>query len=569
MIWQYLKAIGNCVGSAVSVMKVDLPENVIEYIRTSFPDPPADGKVITVNIPIDEFDKKLNGLQDTFQREFASLVSKYKNIDFKKAKKENDSVLNRLESDLFALVPIDFIKELGQLFKTQIIDYSPEIALKMLRGEKTGFTVFFSITNSVKGKPTEGLAELPLWKIKLQKDSDWNTPAIKTFFKYIPSNDEMNAIDWDQQGLGILKYTMPELLRRAINTTLVSTAFRSKNYPVCFMLNGKWPMEYEEFVDYYASKITSGKKGTCAICGTGDVEIVDMLKKDIGFFTDDQWSTGLKFSADAPATCTACVSDIKNGFNYVKKNLQFYLSSRGKNKNPFQMYIIPYSPHRDILKDILDDIKAIGTQGSRSKNRSSPIADAGKRGRVAAVIDNKKNNEAAIMPSEPGDDDENEGIDYIDALLRPSIIDDSKLKWVTYMIVIFVHPEGNASSFHNVMDVILADGSTLKKLGAKVEEVARRFNTTPAAFKKLPYVITDYYYPRFLSDLLRLEPVDRTTFFKQAYKKNKKGFIQFAKSVLDSRLANFSPQDDARYIGSNMFILEMTNALMEGLALWK
>jgi hypothetical protein len=598
MIWSFLKAIGGCTTDATTGAAVDIPEDLIEYIKTTYPDPPADNKIITVSVPVIKLKAEIGKLQKIFDSRFPEFRAKYGNVDFKQAKKAEDPVLEKLQSDLLAVVPEGFYSGLGKLLTTQIVDYTQDRAFMMLRGEATGFSVFKSTTHYAKGKPKEGIADLPLWKIKLQTEG-WNTETIQEFMALVPNNSETNAIDWEAGGSTLLKYVMSEILRLAINATFASPSFKLKFYHVCFLLDGKWPHEYPELVEYYISQITSEQEGMCMICGQSGVTVEKLPMKQVGFFTDDQWSTNLKFNTGIPVACKGCVTDVKKGFTFVKKNLRFFIAGRGKNKNPFEMYLLPYSTDLALLKRVLDDIARIRNGQDASVAKKDAGGGAVQRARVVAVLEKETTASQIAPPNAPskkkekGKDagirrpslmasfemavqggaqdgaDAEEGADYIEALLRPSTLDDETVRCLTYMVVLFTHPEGNASAFHNVLDAILADGVALKKLGAKIYQVTEKYKVKPGILKGLSHVVGEFYYPKFLADLLRMTPVDRELFYRNAYSETKQGFMQSIKTIGREGAALAQGIKEGQWTSRNMFVLEITNSLMEALDLWE
>nr|MDO8115585.1 TM1802 family CRISPR-associated protein [Candidatus Sigynarchaeota archaeon] len=568
MIWSYLEAIGRCVPGVESTGSagINIPVELAEHIKNAYPEPPGSNQVLVVTIPVDAFTNRLDALIEIINQKSSSIEKTYNSIDLHKAKKEAAEILPKIIEDILSNVPNSLYDDLANLITTEIVDYSEEIMFKILRGDDRGNNVFKSITHFTKGKPKVGLTELPLWKIRLKQQA-WSTPSISRFINYIPNNTETREIDWAEGGMALFKLVFSDILCKVINKSIASLSLIAKSYPVCFKLDGKWPAEYPEFVQYYLAQITSTSIGTCSICGREDVSIEELPTKQIGFFSDDQWSTQLKFTSDAPMICINCSTNVKKGYNYVKKNLRFFISSRGKKNNPFEMYILPYSPDNSIVKSVLQDIEEI--RATITAKAKEGMAGAISRARIATVLEKREKPAEKKEDENEANAEKSETMDYFDALLQPSTIDDAKAALLSFMIVIFTHPEGNASDFHNVLDIILADGISLKRLGLAIKHVTNRYNVQPSILRRLYNVIGRFYYPKFLGDLIRLVPIDREQFFRNGYLNTKQAFLQSIKGPSREHQGAGGTRGARNWIGQDLFILDIANSLMEELKLWQ
>jgi hypothetical protein len=239
--------------------------------------------------------------------------------------------------------------------------------IRLLLGNQIGTKTYFSpvLYQSVVRNQ---VPEFPLWKINLSIQGK----NYKEFFNIVPSVLEYGRLK-EKKAKNIIKTFSSEIFIKLINKWLKNKNMDSgKYYFLLIFGSGKklfydYPIEDANLVEYYLDEMEeSGEKGYCQICG-GYKKVIDGPMSDIGFYTNDQKGFVPIFFDKTYKICNDCSSFLTVGLNFLQENLEFYLKSRGKNKNPLSYYLIPYNQDLELLKELLMEVKNIRSKEINKK----------------------------------------------------------------------------------------------------------------------------------------------------------------------------------------------------------
>ncbi|MHA1797085.1 MAG: hypothetical protein ACTSVY_01445, partial [Candidatus Helarchaeota archaeon] len=377
--------------------------------------------------------------------------------------------------------------------------------------------------------------------IKRINENDENELFIRKFFDYLPSMMESSKIRENKPEL-ILKAMISELFLRSINEKIQNYELKTGKYfvPICF--NDKWPYDIELFKKYFSQESKSKKvtKGICEGCGKQG-ELSKGLFGEIGFYTIDQNSFKYPFLGNLPyQLCEKCKFYAEKGFDYVKNNLKLYLGSRGPNKPPFEMYVIPIIDEIDDLPSVLKKIK-FSVEQRKDVNGIKHAANAALSAKESQLSDETKLN--VDKESEKKIDEPKGRLDLTN--MFSNIIEDffeKKRKRIRFslLFILFYHPEGQSSMFHNIISIDFMDYERIIKLGEAIRDLensGERFY-----FRDLYHEFGVHKFRVYLSKFLNLSKMSLSTLCKDAYINSKKDFFQFMAD----------PNNPPKYIRSNL-----------------
>ena len=476
MLINALVEIGKSLEGEVENTQYD--SEIVKFIDMRYSNPPKMDKIIKINI------------KPCILKSFQLLKEKIKQFDLNEynLKKYINKKLNKKERQEVVEQIIEIIKPNLEDFKkcmdTQLVEYKPKNAYQMLRGEKSGAAVFLSPTMFAKIS-SKKITEFPLWKINLelniveeQKKNDETELFMREFFQNLPNMQENSKLSENDPEL-IFKFIISEIFSRVLNSYIENYNLKTGFYffPICFY--GKWSYEFELIREYYKKKIGESGKAHDGICeGCGEIKkIDDGLTKELGFFSTDQKSFEYSFfQTPRYQLCNECKFYAEKGFNYVKKNLRVYLGNRGKDKSPFEIYIIPIAENLENLSNILPTINFNRTISGKDK-KLKQIKKAGEVAKEAKESIQKftSDKEEKIADNSEGDQGRK---DFVNFLLNLGS-EGSKRSQPRFelLLITFYHPEGQSSNFHNIVSIELMDYKKIIRVAKALVNLDKRGNT--------------------------------------------------------------------------------------------
>ncbi|MGQ4876288.1 MAG: hypothetical protein ACP6IY_19680 [Promethearchaeia archaeon] len=520
MLINALVEIGKCIDKDVGDTGFD--KDIVKFINMRYSDPPKMDKIIKINVKRCILDILNDLKQKIAKMDFNSLeIEKYVNKKFTK-KTEKKEFLEKLIN----IINPDYEK-FNDCISTELLEYKEDIAYKMLRGEQSGASVYISPTMFAKISAKK-IDEFPLWKIKLdttvlnlEEDED-SKDFIIEFLNNLPNMGENSKLKSSEPEM-IFKFAISKIIADALNRQVESYNLKTGFYffPICF--NEKWPYDYKILRDYYKKQIGGrgkAKMGICEGCGMKK-NVEDGLTGELGFFSSDQKSFEYSFFINKKyQLCDECKYFAEKGFNYVKKNLKVYLGSRGKQKNPYFIYVIPIAESIESLAEILPEINF-----KRNIERGASIENVKTAGGVI-----KKSLKSQEKP-ESGDLEENleasEEIeskdDFINFIIN--IHEKKKIPRFELIIILFYNPDGQASDFHNIISINFIEYEkllTLSKAFTELENLGKYINLYDIFF-----IFGIHKFRTYITKLLNLEKINLSNLCKDAYLAQKRKFFEF------------------------------------------
>jgi hypothetical protein len=515
MILNYIKQIGKAIQEDYSSFLKELRkysssvnEDLIHYIKDNYKNYTSKiDKYVAINIYIDEFIERLNQFSEKLQNSNLEDLITDKNINkkFKKSKRLQvfEEIVSKTDSNLF--------DDLESIISFNIREFDPKNNddIRLLLGNQIGTKTYFSpvLYQSVVRNQ---VPEFPLWKINLSIQGK----NYKEFFNIVPSVLEYGRLK-EKKAKNIIKTFSSEIFIKLINKWLKNKNMDSgKYYFLLIFGSGKklfydYPIEDANLVEYYLDEMEeSGEKGYCQICG-GYKKVIDGPMSDIGFYTNDQKGFVPIFFDKTYKICNDCSSFLTVGLNFLQENLEFYLKSRGKNKNPLSYYLIPYNQDLELLKELLMEVKNIRSKEINKKyvikqDRINNIRDSD------LIVEKIKENEQSKNITQIVD-----GLDFLGY--------DFKKKY-SLLIIIFYHPDGQSGSFHNITNIIHLNYFQVEKI-LKALAKAKLHNKS-LKLKSLYYIFGDYRMEKYVSSILSLTKINRRRMFQDAYLNIKEKFLQ-------------------------------------------
>ncbi len=491
----------------------NLGSDIIHYIREEYGYSKKCKNYIVVKIAINPFISRLNEFLDKCSRNtnLTELISDDL-IKIKLNKNKRQEIFERLYSKVDPNLIID-LQQKAIKVELRDFDYNEFDDIKLLLGNQHGTTIFYSPV-MYQSVSKSLVTELPMWKIKLSTEDKVNS----SFFDKLPTITEYNTITKISSEC-IRKVFISDIFLSVINDYLKDIGLKSSKYYIVFLL-GKgnlqevkdYPYEIESFVDYYNSKISGtdeGPRGLCELC-LEKKPVIPGPKSKIGFYTDDPKGNVPIHLNNTYTICKECNSYLIAGRNFIKSNLRFKLANRGtkrKPKNPLFAYFIPYTDDNDNLSEILNFFKIL-----EKKDKE------GLEGLVRKEI--ITNEFLYVMESRMNEDDHRIIQDSLDFLMIPF-----KLHF-SLLIIIFYHPEGQASSFHSVKRIIYLNSNDIDRINNAYKKLKDRNRTF--SLKSLFYLFGEYKIEKYILSFLELRKMNKRILYKDAYMMLKRGFLRDA-----------------------------------------
>jgi len=533
---------------------IRLDSELIKYIDLKYPNPPKTDKVIKIIIKpniLEFFENLETKIEKTDLSEFIN-----ESISKKERALKIGNIINKINLN---------IDDLKSCIETELFEYNKDLDYKMLRGEQKGTSVFLSPMMYAKIS-SKKLNEFPLWKINLDlekisssKEPDEIEILVRKFFEKVPNIKEYSKIKNKDTQL-IIKAVLSEIFLSVLNDIIEIYELKSGFYffPLCF--DNKWPFEINIFKDYYKAKIkfgTSDKERICEGCGKKS-NVNNGLTGELGFFSVDQKSFSYPFFVkDQYQLCNDCNFYAEKGFNYVQNNLNLYLGSRGHNKNPFEMYVIPIAEDPDALPEILKKINF--NRGTTSKtNKLDRIKKAANAATIAKESHLAPDNEEEKTEMDDNISEDAADKDFFNIIINLGIKNQkekTQSSRFSLLLITFYHPEGQSSIFHNILSVEFLEYDKIIKLAqalTNLEIAGDRFY-----LKYIYHIFGIHKFRPYISKLLNLYPINVSTLCKDAYSNLKIAFFKFMAD----------PKKPPRFIHSNIWRLNTFTKLAGSLNL--
>lgn len=569
-----------------------ITEEVLEYISIRYSDTPNPPIIFPVNIDLDgvlPLLERLGEEVETIRAELKDLLEE-EIPPLAQAKKLNKTHKQKARALAYGRIKETFpelIENIWDQLQLSREEYTEAKESLYMRGKLGGTAVYHSPVNFVQVKnprnsPPKLGAEFPLWKVALNpaaikptSEKDATSKSLRQFFENLPSLNEFNdpTLLFDEATDTNVKFLLSPLFEDYLNQELPRfDDLKSGYYYFPLKFNGKWPGEIAALARYYGQTLEpEGVKGLCHTCGRQKILVGPGPTKRVGFFTTNQKGFELAFFDQVKykkkgstqfVVCEDCYHMMVAGFNYVASELTFTAMRGDRSHREVEYYLIPclvgMAPdtgveQRRLLKRILDDIKNARIEVAervKMQGRKKPdeIEDA-ETAREQASITNYdlKNTEA------------------LDLLATIKEKDPSILEHVSFRLIFFSHPAGNASAFHDVYGIVDFQPKDLEKL--------------LEALEKLRNSVWDYG-RRNSFRLWRLSQTFGKNRFKHYYfallggrPVNKRDVLRTAKSAMARSFFNEAQElgntqyDEAQYFQTRMMTLNQYLFLMNSLEL--
>ncbi|MHA1972509.1 MAG: hypothetical protein ACTSW1_05940 [Candidatus Hodarchaeales archaeon] len=499
----------------------DLDEEIINYIDLKYPNPPKIKYIIRIIIKPEMIDF-LKGLERKIEQ------TELQDIKYGK--------INKKELDLFVQKIISQVKpdfeRLKNCLDTEKHDYKKEHDYMMLRGNKGGTSIFLSPTLYETINSKTGLTKFQLWKISLDLEGTLEENKlteeenlILEFFKYVPSLTKSTMIK-ENDPKSIVRFIMTAVLAKVLNEIITDKYDCKKgSYYMPFCFNGKWPYEFSLLREYYKKKISSdskNKQGVCEGCGRL-TDTSDGLTGELGFYTVDQKGFAYSFQTnDKYQLCDDCKKNVEKGFSYVKEHQTVYLGDRGKNENPYMLYVIPVVENPDDLPVVLKKVDL-----ARKESKLQKIREAG-----AVATKAKKSKEGKKKTTKDSK------MDFFEML--PVRVGKTEPPF-SLLLVVFYHPKGQSSAFHNIISIDFLDYTRIIRLSQQLSKLNLDWGEQ-LTLKDIYFIFGQHKFRKYITSLLNLKQMDLRQLCKDAYLNLKVDFFrQVAK-----------PEESSNYIGLNL-----------------
>lgn len=504
----------------------DLDEEIVRYINLKYNKPPSIPKIIKIIIKPQIIDYLESIKRKLTEIKFTGIESG--KIDKIKRKSIENQIIEQIKPE---------IEILREGLDTELHEYRKEHDYQMLRGNKTGAAVFFSPTFYEKITGKTGITSLPLWKVKLDLTShlipeENSQNFLSRFFEVLPNLKEFNNIDVDDTQ-SVFKFVISRIFTEAINSHLITKySLKTGIYYISLCFNNKWPSEFETFRSYYKSNISSGGLGSMGICEgcAKEKSISNGLTGELGFYTIDQKGFTYPFlTNESYQLCEECKINAEKGLNYVKEHQRLYLGSRGKNKSPYQMYVIPIAEDSTNIEKILPKVDLLRSSLNQDENLH--------RIETTSVIIQEIQEENASEPDEVLTKK-----DLLDSFLEYSE-DDSKADRIRFslLLVAFYHPEGQSKAFHNIISIDFLEYENIIKLGKNLAKIRLEHNEM-LSLRDIYYIFGEHKFRKYISNLFNLKRMNLRLLCKEANMNCKKEFTKLM----------VKPQTASSYVGLNL-----------------
>jgi hypothetical protein len=310
----------------------------------------------------------------------------------------------------------------------------------------------------------------------------------------------------------------------------------------------------------------------CGCCGQLKNTVTVGPKGDLGFYTDDQEGFNLQFfmGDEQYLICSECISEIKTGFNYVSSKLDFWARRPINRDGGIEFYLIPTviqttddsDASIDRLKEVLrviENARTILADRGIQTEIPGPVLDAAQNAALPAhakKTSRRPKKTTARRESDPKS---------VDLLQLFNEIDNTEL--VSFRLILFNHPPGNASAFHNFYNIAQISSIHINHLKNALHHLTlSSWNNNPfnqvEKFElwKLINAFGKFGFKPFYMALVGGEKVKRTLILQAARINIRRSFFQDAMS-LDSTF------EDSLYFNQRITILDQYLFLMNQLQL--
>ncbi|MHA1273985.1 MAG: hypothetical protein ACTSQS_11195, partial [Promethearchaeota archaeon] len=142
------------------IQNTEFDSEIVKFINMRYPNPPKMEKIIKVHIKPCILDAFLN-LKEKISKFDPTEYGLEDNIDKKLKKQDKQKIIEKI----IQKVEPNF-DDFKNCMNTEILEYKPDYAYQMLRGDKSGASIYLSPTMFAKIS-SKKILEFPLWKIKL------------------------------------------------------------------------------------------------------------------------------------------------------------------------------------------------------------------------------------------------------------------------------------------------------------------------------------------------------------------------------------------------------------------
>jgi hypothetical protein len=519
MILKYIRDIGEAIqedtGKILQKLKIKAPSmnaKLVHYIKDNYTYVKNIEKYIAVKIAIKPFIGRIKEFIDKCNSSDLGKKIPDDLLNKKIKKKKRIEVFEKIYKDIDPKLLTDLEKTIK--FEIRDFDLHNHDDLKLLIGNQLGTKIYHSPV-MYQGVSQNQIQELPLWKINLSIDKS----PYKELFGLFPSVIEYGRIA-ERSGEELARVFCSEMIQIIINDNLQKANLKSRKYYIAFLFTEEkledapeYPYEEEELVNYFKSELKEeGVPGICQICGKEEM-VREGPKGDLGFYTDDQKGFVPIHLDNSYTICQECNSYLIAGRNFIQSNLEFKLMNRGsrtKPLNPLLAYFIPYNEDSEKLEQILRIIETFqkedreGLKGLAKKD----IIDFEMEEIIEADMEDKEEENLQLK----------DGFELLNIPINISF---------SLLIVIFYHPEGQSSSFHNIKRIIHLNADEINKINS-VYRTLRKEKNRSFSLRSLYYLFGQHKMEQYVYSILSLQKMNKRTLYRDVYQNLKQSFLEDA-----------------------------------------
>lgn len=288
-----------------------------------------------------------------------------------------------------------------------------------------------------------------------------------------------------------------------------------------------YPGEIEDFVKLYVH-FKSGDKTTssntnkvCNVCGKSSDKLEPF---NFGTYTVDQFCFRIGFYGDNTdysqfGVCDNCKIKVREGFNYVNKNLKFLAYKNKDDKNIWQ-YIIPEVENGKLLMKTLMRFKIV----SEEKLDQEKTYLESTVNKLKTAIHSANKEKQKFLKKELKEAEKN--LSSVDSKVKP-LFEDFIVAFIengiTFINLFFVETDlKQTPSSKEVFRLNIVDKTRVQELGIAFNKIKKKYPN----FKlwKLKNLVDDKHYLHYLTSLLEKKIIDYNLFNKHSENKLKREF---------------------------------------------